>query len=110
MQRILENATRIGLHESMRRFEDFSSRCNSVAIEPQIDPVARIEHADLFFANTHAEIRHGGNQAYYANEDDYVQMPLPFVAERARRSAVWLAEDVLHRSVPLPGQLKLRTA
>jgi len=34
---------------------------------------------------------------------------LPFVAQRARRSALWLAEDVLRRSVPLPGQLRLRT-
>ena len=33
---------------------------------PQIDPVQRIEAADRFFANTGADIRHGGNQAYYA--------------------------------------------
>jgi hypothetical protein len=30
------------------------------------------------------------------------------VSQRARRSALWLAEDVLRRSVPLPGQLRLR--
>jgi hypothetical protein len=30
------------------------------------------------------------------------------VAERARRSAAWLAEDVLHRAVPLPGGSRLR--
>jgi sugar phosphate isomerase/epimerase len=41
--------------------------------------------------------------------DDYVQMPLPMVSQRARRSALWLAEDVLRRSVPLPGQLRLKT-
>ncbi len=44
---------------------------------PQIDPVQRIEAADRFFAHTGADIRHGGNQAYYAPERDYVQMP-PF--------------------------------
>ena len=36
------------------------------------------------------------------------QMPLPTVAERARRSAIWLGEDVLRRSVPLPNQIRLR--
>ncbi|NDY93962.1 sugar phosphate isomerase/epimerase, partial [Ideonella sp. TBM-1] len=38
--------------------------------------------------------------------DDYTQLPLPFVAQRARAAAVWLAEGVLRRSAPLPGQLR----
>jgi hypothetical protein len=29
-------------------------------------------------------------------------LPLSTVAERARRSALWLHQDVLHRSAPLP--------
>jgi hypothetical protein len=40
--------------------------------------------------------------------DDYVQMPLPMVAERARRSALWLSEDVLYLPVPLPNQMRLK--
>jgi antirestriction protein ArdC len=41
-------------------------------------PIAqRIEAADRFFAATGAEIRHGGNRAYYAEGEDFVQMP-PF--------------------------------
>jgi antirestriction protein ArdC len=48
---------------------------------PSLDPVQRIEHADRFFANTQADIRHGGNAAYYAEAPDYVQMP-PFIAFR----------------------------
>ena len=36
--------------------------------------------------------------------------PLPVVAQRARRAAEWLGEDVLRRSVPLPGKLRLRHA
>jgi antirestriction protein ArdC len=43
------------------------------------DPVRRIEAADRFFAETRADIRHGGNQAYYARGADYIQMP-PFPA------------------------------
>ena len=46
-----------------------------------------------------------GYRADYSFEvfnDDYQQLPLDTVAERARRSAVWLHENVLHRSAPLP--------
>ncbi|QDG94469.1 DUF1738 domain-containing protein (plasmid) [Rhizobium sp. NIBRBAC000502774] len=44
---------------------------------PRIDPVERIEHADRFFRNTGATIRHGGNQAYFNPVLDNIQMP-PF--------------------------------
>lgn len=40
--------------------------------------------------------------------DDYQQMPLPTVAARAFKSALWLGEDVLRRSVPLPNQIRLK--
>jgi len=43
-----------------------------------------------------------GDFSFEVFNDDYQQMPLPAVAERARRSAAWLAEDVLKRAVPLP--------
>jgi serine/threonine protein kinase len=33
---------------------------------PALDPVARIDHAEKFFASTAATIKHGGNRAYYA--------------------------------------------
>jgi hypothetical protein len=38
-----------------------------------------------------------GDYSFEVFNDDYQQMPLPLVAERARRSAAWLAEDVLRR-------------
>jgi hypothetical protein len=37
-------------------------------------------------------------------------MPLATVAERARRGATWLADDVLQRAVPLPGEMRRRLA
>jgi sugar phosphate isomerase/epimerase len=40
--------------------------------------------------------------------DDYQQIPLDTVAQRARRSAEWLGEEVLRRSVPLPGAMRLK--
>ena len=49
-----------------------------------------------------------GDYSFEVFNDDYQQMPLPAVAERARRSAVWLGEDVLNRSAPLPGRMRLR--
>ena len=55
--------------------------------EPVRDPVARIEHADRFFANTGALIRHGGAQAYYAPALDIIQMP-PFESFRDAASYV----------------------
>ncbi|MBL8552838.1 MAG: DUF1738 domain-containing protein [Phenylobacterium sp.] len=45
--------------------------------EPKLDVAQRIDHADAFFAATGADIRHGGNQAYYALQPDHIQMP-PF--------------------------------
>ena len=46
-------------------------------VEPQLDVVQRIAHADAFFTATGADIRHGGDSAYYAMHPDYVQLP-PF--------------------------------
>lgn len=49
-----------------------------------------------------------GDYSFEVFNDDYQQMPLPLVAERGRRSALWLADDVLRRSVPLPNQMRLK--
>lgn len=49
-----------------------------------------------------------GDYSFEVFNDDYQQMPLPMVAERGRRSALWLADDVLCRSVPLPNQMRLK--
>ncbi len=43
-----------------------------------------------------------GDYSFEVFNDDYQQLPLETVAERARKSATWLHEDVLHRAVPLP--------
>ena len=45
---------------------------------------------------------YGGDYSFEVFNDDYLQMPLPAVAERARRAALWLSEDVLRRVAPLP--------
>ncbi len=66
------------------------------AAAPQIDPSHRNQTADRFFANTGADIRHGGNQAYYAPGPDYVQMP-PFTSFRDAESyCATLAHEMTH--------------
>jgi sugar phosphate isomerase/epimerase len=47
-------------------------------------------------------IGYRGDYSFEVFNDDYQQIPLPVVAKRAQTSALWLAEDVLHRGAPLP--------
>jgi len=47
-------------------------------------------------------IGYRGDYSFEVFNDDYQQLPLATVAERARRSALWLHDDVLHRAAPLP--------
>jgi len=54
------------------------------------------------------ELGYRGDYSFEVFNDDYQQMPLPTVAQRAWRSAQWLGEDVLRRSVPLPNQIRLK--
>jgi sugar phosphate isomerase/epimerase len=54
------------------------------------------------------EIGYDGDYSFEVFNDDYHGMRPAVVAERARVAAMWLAEDVLRRAVPLPGQGRLR--
>jgi sugar phosphate isomerase/epimerase len=49
-----------------------------------------------------------GDYSFEVFNDDYQQLPLPTVCARGRRSAEWLGEQVLRRSVPLPGTMRLQ--
>ena len=51
-----------------------------------------------------------GDYGLAAINDDALQLPPARVAQRARRAAEWLAEDVLRRSMPLPNLMRLRGA
>jgi sugar phosphate isomerase/epimerase len=56
------------------------------------------------------QLGYRGDYSFEVFNDDYQQMPVSTVAARARRAALWLGEDVLRRSVPLPNQLRLKRA
>jgi len=64
---------------------------------PPAGPVPeRIDRADRFFAATGADIRTGGNQAFYGIHPDYVRMP-PFECFRdAESHASTLAHELTH--------------
>jgi len=47
-------------------------------------------------------IGYAGDYSYEVFNDDYQQLPLSTVAERARRSTLWLRDSVLRRAAPLP--------
>jgi antirestriction protein ArdC len=47
--------------------------------DPDMPMPERIERADAFFEAIGANVRHGGNRAYYAPDSDHIQMP-PFAA------------------------------
>jgi antirestriction protein ArdC len=64
--------------------------------EPVIDPVQRIEHADRFFANTGADIRHGGNRAFYQISSDFIQMPLFEAFRDAESYIATLSHETTH--------------
>ena len=64
--------------------------------EPPKEAMQRIAQAESFFANTKAEIRTGGNRAYYAIGSDQIQMP-PFESFRdAESHAAILAHELCH--------------
>lgn len=54
------------------------------------------------------QIGYRGDYSFEVFNDDYQQMPPDTVAARARRSALWLGEDVLRRAVPLPNRIRLQ--
>ncbi len=63
---------------------------------PVLDPVQKIESAEAYFGAIRADIRHGGNQAYYTAAEDRVQMP-PFETFRDAESYyATLAHELTH--------------
>jgi sugar phosphate isomerase/epimerase len=65
--------------------------------EALVDIVLRLE-----------QIGYRGDYSFEVFNDDYVNLPLELVCERARKSATWLAQDVLRRATPLPGAMRLK--
>jgi antirestriction protein ArdC len=81
----------------------------TLAEAPAPRPVAeRIETADMFFGALGADVRHGGNRAYFRPDTDHIQMPvfeafpdrLGYYATLAHESTHWTgAEHRLQRDL-----------
>jgi antirestriction protein ArdC len=86
-----------GLHLfNAEQCEGLPAQYAAKAEPPALPPVARIEHAERFFAATGIDIRHGGTRAYYAEGPDYVQMPPFETFVDAESHAATLAHELTH--------------
>jgi len=75
----------------------------STAITFRVFPGEGVHSAQLADLVLRLEsIGYRGDYSFEVFNDDYQQLPLATVAARARRSALWLHDDVLHRAAPLP--------
>ena len=63
---------------------------------PDRPKAERIAGAETFFAALQADIRHGGNQAYYHKAGDYIQMPSFEAFEDAGAYYATLAHEATH--------------
>jgi antirestriction protein ArdC len=61
-------------------------------------PHERNQHAERFFANTGATIRHGGRRAFYSVLEDYVQMPRLELFKEPGAYYATLAHEMVHLS------------
>jgi sugar phosphate isomerase/epimerase len=80
-------------------FEDRMTTARTFRVFPG-EGVHSEELADLVLRLN--AIGYRGDYSFEVFNDDYQQIPLPAVAQRARRSALWLRDGVLHEPAPLP--------
>lgn len=84
------------------QIEGLPAHYYAAALAPQPEaPFARIEAAERFFAAIGADVRHGGNRAFFSPTTDFVQLP-PFEAfesaeayygTRAHEMGHWTGRD-----------------
>lgn len=73
------------------------------AHSPRVFPGEGVHSARLAdFVLRLERLGYRGDYSFEVFSDDYQQLPPATVAQRARRSALWLNDDVLHRAAPLP--------
>jgi len=59
------------------QIDGLPDRYHATAVPPHLSDAERSARLDAFFAATGADIRHGGHRAFYAIDEDRIQMP-PF--------------------------------
>ncbi len=66
------------------------------APEPKGEPLKLAQEAEQFFANTGARFRHGGDKAFYAPSQDFIQLPPADAFKDAESYAATKAHELLH--------------
>ena len=64
--------------------------------ESKLTSVERIARAEEFFSHIPVTLKHGGNRAYYAQELDYVQMPIIEAFRDAESYYATLGHEFIH--------------
>ena len=80
---------------NVEQIDGLPAHYTAKAAEPPA-PMARIEHAEAFFTATGATVRHGGNRAFYASSQDFVQMPPRESFRDAEAYSATLAHELTH--------------
>jgi antirestriction protein ArdC len=62
----------------------------------RLSPDERIQNAEEFFGATGADIRHGGNKAFYTVGDDYIRMPAFGAFKDPESYYATLAHEITH--------------
>lgn len=68
----------------------------SVKSEPEAEPFPLIEKAEQFFNRTGAKFQYGGNRAFYASIQDFIQLPPPPEFRDAESYAATKAHELIH--------------
>ena len=85
-----------GYTSVQRRADRRSSEHYFAKAESQLTPVERIARAEEFFKHIPVTLKHGGNRAYYAQELDYVQMPIIEAFRDAESYYATLGHEFIH--------------
>ena len=70
------------------------------AVQNALSAGERNEHAETFFKNLGADIRHGGNRAYYHTVQDYIQIPNFEQFHSPAKYYATLAHEATHWTAP----------
>ena len=91
-----------------RRSAPSNERIDDRAPLPRVPRRRRAQRALAELVQRLDALGYRGDYSFEVFNDDYQQMAAATVAERARRCAIWLAEDVLKRAVPRPWSVRLK--
>jgi len=90
-------------------FVQLADRLDPTRTDTRLFPGEGKHSAELAsLVTTLHKLGYRGDYGLSAVNTDYLQMPAPQVVQQAWDAALWLGQEVLQRSVPLPNQIRLK--